>query len=465
MIARLVAKELLELRRDGRIWMLLAILGVLAAGAALSTWQQVRTQHAAWHAASAGEQERWLAQDEKHPHSAAHYGVYAFRPPGPLATFDPGLDPYLPVTVWMEAHRQNEALYRPAQDAGSAVRFGRLTPATIVGALLPLLIVLVAAPAISGERERGTLTQLLAQGVAPGRWVLGKGLALATLLAGLLLPLWLLVTAVLIVASAPTDTLARWLAAGALVALYLGGFLLTCLFVSACSRSVRTALLVLLSVWAVSTLIAPRAVLEWAQWRHPTPSSFEFRQALQADLRDRSELDARLARRAAELLEAHAVDRVEQLPVNFDGFRLQAAEEHDYAVFDAHFGRLHEGYLAQERLLQWFGVLAPYLAFSAASSGLSGTDLLHYRHFADSAEQHRRVMQEMLNEAIYRNPEVDGQRYLAGPELWATVPEFEYSAPSLGRIISGHAPAFAVLTGWLLLPLMGLLRVAPRLQP
>ena len=55
-------------------------------------------------------------QPKKNPHSAAHYGVYAFKPKSPLALVDTGIDPYMGVAVWLEAHKQNEFKYRPAQD-------------------------------------------------------------------------------------------------------------------------------------------------------------------------------------------------------------------------------------------------------------------------------------------------------------------------------------------------------------
>ncbi len=465
MMKRLIAKEWLELRRDGSFWMLLVILALLAVGAVLGAAEQARVQHEAWHAASAGERERWLQQEDKHPHSAAHYGLYAFHPAAPLAFFEPGLHPYLPVTVWLEAHRQNEALYRPAQDAGSAGRFGQLTPATIVTALLPLLVVLLAAPAIAGERERGTLRLLMAQGVAPGRWVLGKALALSVLLLLLLLPLWLLATAVLMFAAAETDALLRWLGTGVVVSLYLGGFLLICLLVSACCRTVRGALLILLGLWALGTLVAPRIVMEWAEWRHPTPTSLAFRQAIADDLGATAELDAMLAQRTAALLKEHEVERTSDLPVNLDGIRLQVGEEHGYAVFDEHFGRLHDGFLAQESLLQRFGLIAPYLAVTSATTALAGTDLLHYRHFFDSAEQYRRTIQALMNDYITRHPEQDGQRLSAGADLWATVPEFSYEGLRVSNALLSQASALTVLVLWFLVPGLGLLRVAPRLAP
>lgn len=465
MIRRLLVKELTELRRDGRVLGSLAILLLLALGAGFSAWQQARVQHAAWHAASDGEHERWLGQEAKHPHSAAHYGVYAFRPPGPLAAFDPGLEPYLPVTVWMEAHRQNEALYRPAADTGAAGRFAALTPAAIFGALLPLLVLLLAAPLISGERERGTLRQLLAQGVPPQRIVVGKGLALAVLLVALLLPPWLLVCAVLLIGGADGDVLLRWTLLAVMGVLFLGGVALLCLLVSACCRQTRTALLLLLGIWATGTLLAPRVVMEWAEIRHPTPSALEFRQAIDAGLADVRLRDERIEARAESLLRQHGVDDLADLPVNFDAVRLQEGEEHGNRVFDAVFGRLHDGYLAQERWLQGAGWVAPFLAFTALSSGLAGSDLLHYRHFVDSAEAHRRMIQRAMNDAIYSQPETDGERFMAAPELWATIPPFEYQPLAIGDVMRFYGVGWAALLAWFVIPLLALLRVSRRLAP
>lgn len=466
MISVLLRKECREWWRDGRLRLLLLILLLLAIGSVLNASQQARSQHAAVHAASAGEQQRWLDQEEKHPHSAAHYGVYAFRPPGPLAAFDAGLEPYLPVTVWMEAHRQNQPLYRPAQDAGSAGRFMALTPAVIVGALLPLLLLLLAAPAICGERERGTLRLLLAQGVPPRRIVLGKALALLLLLAVLLLPGWLLGAGLLLAMGHGSDALLRWALLGMAAGIFLIGFLLFCLWVSALCRQSRTALLILLGVWAGSTLVAPRLVMETAEWRHPTPSAQAFRQEIEAGLAAVApELDAALSARADALLAEHGVDRLEDLPVNFAAVRLQKGEDYGDRVFDAVFGRLHDGYLAQERWLQAAGTLAPFLAFSSVSSGLAGSDLLHFRHFIEQAEQHRRLIQRRMNDAIYAQPEGESGPVLAGPELWATVPAFEFRPLTLAAALPNYALAITALLLWLLLPLVLLWRVAGRLTP
>jgi ABC-2 type transport system permease protein len=100
-----------------------------------------------------------LNQEKKNPHSAAHDGVYAFKPKSPLAIVDTGIDPYMGVAVWLEAHKQNEFKYRPAQDRTAVQRFGEMTAAEVLQVLAPLFIVLMTFAAFAGEREQGTLRQ------------------------------------------------------------------------------------------------------------------------------------------------------------------------------------------------------------------------------------------------------------------------------------------------------------------
>jgi ABC-2 type transport system permease protein len=70
-------------------------------------------------------------------------------------------------------------LYPPAKDATLAQRFGELTVALVLQVVLPLVVILIAFNAFAGERERGTLRQLLSLRLRPGDLVLGKTLGLS----------------------------------------------------------------------------------------------------------------------------------------------------------------------------------------------------------------------------------------------------------------------------------------------
>jgi ABC-2 type transport system permease protein len=174
MIGRVVAHELRTASRDGRVRGLLVLLLAVLAIAVLVGVARSRTLRSEHAAATAIERGNWLAQGEKNPHSAAHYGQFAFKPPSALALFDRGVDSYLGVAVWLEAHRRNSLVHRPADDAPVVQRFGELSAANVLQVLGPLLALLLTFAAVAGERQRGTLRQLLAQGASPATLVLGK---------------------------------------------------------------------------------------------------------------------------------------------------------------------------------------------------------------------------------------------------------------------------------------------------
>jgi ABC-2 type transport system permease protein len=444
----IAAKELVEARRDGRLYLLSIVFVALLAGTAITGYQQFRLHADAQQQAQTSEYERWLAQERKNPHAAAHYGIYAFRAPGALAFFDPGLNPYLGIAIWLEAHKQNEPLYRPAQDASLLTRFGHLTPAAVLGALLPLLLIIIAGPAVSGERERGTLRQLLAQGITLRQLVCGKALALAAIALAIMLPILVGFGLWTAYSSPSLDALIRFAVLSSALLIYVAGFVMFCILVSLVAPNARTALGSLLVFWVATTLIAPRVVAELAEVRHPTPSAIAFRARLQESLADTDTLNRTKERRLFALLQQYGVDTVDKLPVNFAAVQFQMGEEHGHQIFDEHYGRLHDGYLAQERMFQRGGLAAPVMAWTTVSNGVAGSDLVHFRHFVDAAEGHRRVIQQLMNDDLYHNPERDGVRYEADPELWRTVPPFAYTPPAFASIWHEYRTALAVLLVW-----------------
>src|SRR5687768_6157014 len=188
MISIIARKEMTEMIRDGRFRWAAVIVFALLAAALLLGWQHYRDVNSQHEIARRATREQWLNQGSKNPHSAAHYGVYAFKPKMPLSLVDRGIDPWVGVAAWLEAHKQNEFKYRPAQDATAVQRFGELTGATVLQILIPLVIVLLTFSAFSAEREQGTLRQLLSLGVNRSHLAAGKALGIGWALGTLLVP-------------------------------------------------------------------------------------------------------------------------------------------------------------------------------------------------------------------------------------------------------------------------------------
>lgn len=452
MILRIARKEMTEMVRDGRFRAAGAIVFALLAGALLLGWQHYREVSAQHAAAQKATREQWVGQGKKNPHSAAHYGIYAFKPKVPLTMVDRGTDPYTGVAVWLEAHKQNEFKYRPAQDATAVQRFGELTGATVLQLLVPLLIVLLTFNAFSGERELGTLRQLLSLGVSQTDLARGKALGVAGALGLLLVPAAVIGVVALTAASGQADMIASiprmaWMTLSYL--LYFAAFVGVSLAVSACAPSSRSALIVLLGFWMFNGLIAPRAASDIAKAVRPAPSAFQFvrgiEKALEGDGHDSAA--ARAKRLEAELLKKYNVDKVSALPINFTGARLQDGEEHGNEVFDAAYSELWKTFGEQEGVHRAVSVLAPSLAVRSTSMAFAGADFPQHAHFARAAEEYRRMIQRVMNEDLMKNAGNTGV-YLADDDLWTKVPPFSYTAPDARWVLARQSSSLAILALW-----------------
>jgi len=447
MIAPVARREFTELLRDGRFhWsaaIVLALLGVaILAGASYQRGlvAQQRTAQDAEHA-------RWYGQGEKNPHSAAHYGLYSFKPRLAPAFIDPGIEPYTGVATWIEAHKQNEMLFRPAQDATLAQRFGDLTVALVFQVMLPLVIVLLGFNTFAGERQRGTLRSLLALGLRPRDLVLGKALGLGAAVGLIVVPA-LAFGGLALALTGPAAGAARFVPLAFAYVLYLGVFLLLSLGVSARAATPRLALAALLGFWALNGLVAPRVLAAAASRLHPLPDPIVAKARMKAELGDPHGAPTKLQEAVAALLKHHGVARPEDLPVNVRGLQLQLGEEHGYAIYDRYYGELFDRMEAQNRVLQQGVALFPLLGVQSLSTALAGTDLAQHRDFVRASEAHRRVIQKIMNDEILQRPLKPGEVYLAGRDLWAKVPHFAYEPPAIPAVLAQNALPLALLVAW-----------------
>lgn len=466
MIASIAAKEFRDVLRDGRFKIAAGVVVALLSAALLLGARQAGRVHAERDAAATQERRNWVEQGEKNSHSAAHFGVYAFKPFPPLAAIDRGIEPFVGTTVLLEAHRQNPAAFLPAQDATTIRRFGELTAAVGLQQLLPLLIIFLAFGAIAGERDRGTLRQVLSLGVAPRDLLLGKALGLGGVLALLLLPVALV--GVFVGATLPGDGV--WLRSAGLVGayvLYLSAVLAACLTVSALAPRARTALAILLVAWTANMVLAPRIAADVSRVVFPTPKLAEFEeamgQALKNGLDGHSPNSEKLQEFARRTLEAHGKTRLEDLPFNFHGLVMIESERLAGEVFDHHFGRLWDLLATQDRLVAGAGLAAPLLGARSASMALAGTDFAHHRHFAVAAERHRRDFVRALNEEMMKDPR--GGHGVYGKAFWEKLPAFRYEPPSAGFAFRAALPGLAVLLIWAVGAWSALLAAAPRMRP
>ena len=448
MIRAVIAKELRTFSRSGVFLALSCAIFTLIIAASLLSAQRLATFERERDMAEHIDEQVWESQGARNPHAAAHFSRYAFKPIPNLAAFDPGITDYAGLAVWMEAHVQNPAVFRRAEDHGQAGQFANLSPAWVLQVLAPLFLFLVLFGAISGEREDGTLKQTLAAGAGTRTLLLGKLVSACIAIGVVAIP------AVLIglwtSASANNDAALSdtWVRAFGLVILYalyfigLGGLALG---ISALCRDRRSALLTLVALWAVSVVLLPRVGGAVAATLFPQPEPTQLlaelesvSAAFQKDTAYREKIDA-------DILAQYGVDTIDALPVSYVGYRLQKSEEHSNPLFDAFYGRVNALHSQQQSVLDALSVLSPVLAIQTLSSGLAGTDRFHQIDFTQAAEMHRRKIIKQLNNDLFLNGAKEDGPYLSDPTLWEAVANLDYAAPPISGFARRYLPSALIL--------------------
>ena len=446
----IAAKDATETWRDGRFrWAagLLFVLLVAAIAGGVQYQRDVARQHAD---AQRAERDAWLDKGDMNPHAAAHYGAFVFKPVQPLSAIEPGLDPFLGVFVFLEAHKQQLARHRPIEDASPTRRLGLLTPATAALVLLPLLVISLTFSTFAGERDQGTLRPLLALGVSRGSLLAGKAL-------GALLPLVLIITpatlvaAVLLYLSAPADPGAPIGArAFGLLAVYVVHAMIWTglgLAISARARSQATALVVLLALWFANAFVMPPVAMAIAKTITPSPSAIEFAAAIE----DEKDTWPNWDQRVDEVMQRFLDGEFESTftPANVEVVALVESEAAETALYDRHFQSLFDRYERQGRTYEHASIVAPTVAARMLSMALAGTDAAHDRVFAAAAATYRTQMLTTLNSELSQSGRLNTFDYVRGRDLWEQVPPFDYDVPAAGWALGERWWSIAVLVAWL----------------
>ncbi|QQS40188.1 MAG: DUF3526 domain-containing protein [Acidobacteriota bacterium] len=456
MIYRIAQKEFLEIRRDMRFrWTALIVFTLLLVSLGLG-WKNYSDIQRDRSAAQADSRKTWENQGERNPHSAAHFGVVAFKPKKPLSLVDPGLDNYSGTSIWVEAHYQNPARHRPTEDATALQRFGELTAAGVLQLLLPLLIVFLVFDSFAGERNSGTLRQVLSIGLKRSTLVFGKILGTTAALFLLLVPATVIGVLALALASsneALLSSLPRFLIMCVGYLLYFGAFIGISLTVSAAASTTRLALIFLLGFWVFACLAIPRLANDVALNAHPMPSNKQFWDQVYEDMKEgvdgHDPSHVRTKQLEERLLKQYGVAKKEDLPVNFNALMLQAGEEHSNLLYAKRFGEIWEIYFSQERTQEYFGLVSPFLPVRSLSMAVAGTDLRHQEHFSLEVEKYRREFVKMLNlDFAYNSKTSDEYNYFVGEEVWKKSPKFQYVSPDLNWSLQFEIWNLVLLAIW-----------------
>lgn len=455
MIRKTFSKEIKELMRDGRARLsILIVLSLLGAAIWVTTshYKNVNQEYAN---AITSERKVWDNQGEKNPHSAAHFGTYAFKPKYPLSLIDKGVDKYVGSSIFLEAHKRNEAQFSAAADQTGLARFGDLTPDFVLLFIIPLLIILLGYNSFTKERETGTLTLVKSQGVSIWKWMIGKWLALFFPI--LIITSVLFILTGIILSNLNDFGVFNWVSLLWLLLIYISYYIIftnLVLLISAITTKSGISLVLSLSIWILACLIAPKAASNVVESEYPYPTRQEFEAMVLKDKKNGLDghnpwsKEAKLLEQ--KVLREYNVDSLHKLPFNFAAYRTQKGEEYEAEVYFKHYKYLKNQYSEQTNVYRNLAVISPYLPTRFLSMAISNTDYATHWDFSDAAEKYRVATQKFLNDNTAQNT-VYGQRgYTADPDFWKELPEFEYDPPKIETTIRQNKSNLYILGIWLI---------------
>lgn len=458
----IIYKELKELFRDGRFKIVLSTILILLALAIATGINQYQKNNQQYVVSLKKEREIWETQSEKNPHSAAHYGTYAFKPRFALSLFDSGISKYTGNFIFLEAHNRHEASFSEASDQTSLARFGTLSISFVLIYLFPLIIILIGYNIYTKEKEFKTFMLIKSQGISPIKLALGKWLSVFVPI--LILTIIIFLTLGIILSNLEGISFFSWADLVTLLGLYLLYYsIITTLtiWVSMISKTSGISLVLNLFLWIFFCFVTPKIATNIANSSYPYPSKNEFSKKIAEDktngLDGHNPWNQAAKELEKETLKQYQVEKISDLPFNYAGYRMQKGEEHEAKIYKKHYDALNVIAKNQNEVYKNLSFISPFFLVRFISMDIAHTsDQLHW-DFTNAAENYRLENQKFLNDDIKDNSTYGMRGYTMTAEKFKKLPKFNFIPPKLSTIINNHLKDFLFLGLWFLIPFIGVL--------
>lgn len=454
-------------REEWRLWLrskvvIIAalIVAVLLAATSILTINRVAAEQSQRMEQQVAAEKTFFAQPDRHPHRMVHYGHYAFRPPPPLAVFEPGVDAVTGHSIFLEGHRQNTAMFADTKAGADLGGFAALTPATLYQLLLPLLLIVLGHAMFLRERESGTLAVMLAQGQSGVRLAIGKAAALLAVITVFMIPL----------VAVASYSVSRGESAITAISLVAGYFVYLCVWgaailaVSILMKERAVSLGALIFVWLFAALIVPRFAINASSAAIDAPGKIESDLVMLAQQRKLGDghdaADPAFQQLQAEVLEQYNAKTIEELPINWRGVVASYSEAELTQLLNDYAEKRMGLEADQSHMFGLFGIASPTIAISSASRTLAGTDLATHHRFMRESEALRFDFVQSLN-AIHadeldyaadmnRNANAEASRRArVNSDAWQVLDEFRFAPDSADIRVSRAGLSLGVLLAWL----------------
>jgi ABC-type transport system involved in multi-copper enzyme maturation permease subunit len=444
----LFTKEILENFTSRRFFIILALcLILIPLGAYVSTRDYQSRLH------SYQESLRLYEESHKWVSDVLFKGAAGFRPPSPLSFLSLGLEIVLPNV----AETRSKATTAPVdmrfnnnQSLDNLYEFfqGPLDLVFIVSVVMTFLAIVFTYGSISGEKEQGTLKQVLCNSVPRHQVILSKVGAnflvlIIPFLIALLLSLLLLQVKGFL-PFGPAGILAYLALAFLFSLLLIAAFFNLGLLVSSLTKQAVSAIIILLLCWVFLFGIFPRLSVILSQVVYPVKSQQLV--ALEKNL-IRVENEKECEAEVGKLLESSSSSGLSEKETTD---RQEVIREEFRASLVSKFQKV-ESEIEKKRNTQMLiasnlARLSPVSCFIRPLAEMSHTGLLQYQTFKEEVSH----FEQTLNKEIYSKYKIRRQKggsanvNFEGDQAVAP-PKFQYSLMSLQSVVKDVLPDFILL--------------------
>ena len=275
----------------------------------------------------------------------------------------------------------------------SLPNFTELDWTFIIGLVMSFMAILFTYDAISGEREIGTLSLLMANSVSRATVLLGKFMGaflsiMVPLVMGILLNLLIVSTSDLVSLNGN-----EWARVGIIVvtsAIYLSIFLWLGLFISSQFSNSSSSLLMLLLIWVVFVVLIPNTMGVLASGFQQVPSRNEIS-------RIQKEKEDEIDKRYKEGNRLYRAGSPSNTPPKIEVLRMWSDYLNEHAdaksrIYDEHLNKQ----FAQVAFTQQITRLSPAAIYKYAVESLAGTGFVRHKRFIQQARRYRQQFVDFI---------------------------------------------------------------------
>ncbi|MEW6457199.1 MAG: ABC transporter permease subunit [Acidobacteriota bacterium] len=353
-------------------------------------------------------------------HNTLTFEASGFRPPSELRIFSIGLDTTLPSSIIITRDEGIKSGENKAEDSPYHAFLGKIDFLFIIKVVMSLVAMIFTFNAISGEKEQGTIRQILSNSIHRYKIVIAKYLGNFIIL---LFPFILGLTLGLLIVITSSDTqllssnhLLRIIFMFLIALIYISLFLNLGLFISVITKRSWTSIVFLLFIWVIFVHVIPQISGMIAETLYPVKSVRVLN--IEKDIQKKS-IEKEQSKELQEIF----------MKNNYDELRKPIVEKYKKILAERlrNIDQEHKNRKRVQRIIaNTISRTSPSSSLTFIFSELSNTGILEMENFITSALQFQNLIEANVYADTYTDDVGSGMSVKLGAGDFSNIPRFNY---------------------------------------